>query len=307
MRPDKIGAAPDRSTPSPALEVGPRELEPSEALAQPIRVVDARLLRAGHREQRPPRIGERPRRPDTPRSRRRAARARTGRSRPRAPRPARPPPDPDRRSTVGPPRRHDARSPLDLLVHASVRMRPPCASVAMRGDRGAENRGSCRSTPHLSTLRSARNRRGPRGSSPPAADLARQTAELVIEVGLDVLEPLGERRQAKGPEVDAREQILPEAAGGDLVSEIAVGAGDELKIALLLPCPSRPDKAPSPRSRAAASPARRGPARRSRRGTARHRWPCGAGPAAPPARPRTRRARARTARSSQSRRGSSRS
>src|SRR6185437_5202037 len=43
------------------------------------------------------------------------------------------------------------------------------------------------------------------------AERARRLLELVGEVGLDVLDALGEAGQAEGPEVDAREEILPEA------------------------------------------------------------------------------------------------
>src|SRR5690606_12453002 len=56
--------------------------------------------------------------------------------------------------------------------------------------------------------------------------------ELVVEVGLDVLGSAAQRRELEGPQIDAREQILAERALGDLGPEIAVGPGDQPKVAL---------------------------------------------------------------------------
>ncbi len=55
--------------------------------------------------------------------------------------------------------------------------------------------------------------------------------ELVVEVGLDVLGALGQRRQPKRPEVEPREEVIAEAAGAGVVGEVAVGAADELEVA----------------------------------------------------------------------------
>src|SRR5262249_52204340 len=59
----------------------------------------------------------------------------------------------------------------------------------------------------------------------------RPALELVVEVGLDVLTALAEAGQAEGPQVDAGQQVLAEAAGLDVDAEVAVGAGDQLEVA----------------------------------------------------------------------------
>src|SRR6185295_6727069 len=66
------------------------------------------------------------------------------------------------------------------------------------------------------------------------AERPRRGQELVVEVRLDVLDALAQAGEAEGPEVDAREEVLPEAAGSDVDGEIAVGAGEEQELALRL-------------------------------------------------------------------------
>src|SRR5262249_10105229 len=58
--------------------------------------------------------------------------------------------------------------------------------------------------------------------------------DLVVEVRLDVLGTIPERRELERPDVDAREQVLAKAATCDLRAEVLVGAGDELKVAVRL-------------------------------------------------------------------------
>jgi hypothetical protein len=57
-----------------------------------------------------------------------------------------------------------------------------------------------------------------------------EAVELIIEVGLDILAPVAERRKLEGPQVEAREKILAEAARRDRLPKVAIGAGDELEI-----------------------------------------------------------------------------
>ena len=56
----------------------------------------------------------------------------------------------------------------------------------------------------------------------------------MIDVGFDVFGALGQAGQMPAPEVDAGEQVLPETSGRDLVAQIAIGAGDQLEIAVHL-------------------------------------------------------------------------
>ena len=55
--------------------------------------------------------------------------------------------------------------------------------------------------------------------------------ELVVEVRLDVLRALAQRRHAEGPDVDAGQQVVAEAARAHAGPQVAVGPGDQLKVA----------------------------------------------------------------------------
>ncbi|MCY1227524.1 hypothetical protein D9M72_397940 [compost metagenome] len=65
-----------------------------------------------------------------------------------------------------------------------------------------------------------------------AVVLGRVQGQQVVEVGLDVLGPLCEAGQVVGPEVDAREQVFAKAPLRHVAAQVAVGAGDELEVAL---------------------------------------------------------------------------
>ena len=54
---------------------------------------------------------------------------------------------------------------------------------------------------------------------------------IVDEVG-DVLAPLAETRHAQGHDIEAMEQILAQAAGGDLLTQVAAGGGDDANVHL---------------------------------------------------------------------------
>jgi hypothetical protein len=66
----------------------------------------------------------------------------------------------------------------------------------------------------------------------PLAVLDRVDAHEVVGEQRDVLEAVAQRRDADRDDVDAIEQILAEAAGLDLVAEVAVGRADEAKVDL---------------------------------------------------------------------------
>ena len=57
-----------------------------------------------------------------------------------------------------------------------------------------------------------------------------EAAQFEVEVGLDILLALAERRQGEGPQIEPREEVLAEPALTHPDREIAVGPGDELEI-----------------------------------------------------------------------------
>src|SRR5262245_29398426 len=61
--------------------------------------------------------------------------------------------------------------------------------------------------------------------------------KLEVEIGLDVLAPLLQARQRERPQIEPRQQVLPEAPHLDRAPELAIGAGYKLKVArhLLIP------------------------------------------------------------------------
>ena len=107
-------------------------------------------------------------------------------------------------------------------------------------------------------------RYGRTGSAP-------ELLELVLDVRLDVLAAIDKSRKAKRPQVDACEQVLAEPAVPHSLGEVAVRAGDQLKVAgvgshladqLLIPMAlagggSFRTLAPSPHTQANASVVRR--------------------------------------------------
>ena len=66
------------------------------------------------------------------------------------------------------------------------------------------------------------------------AGLLSELVELELEVGLDVLGSRSEARQREGPEVDAGQQVFAEAAVANGAEQVAVRAGDQLKVAVAL-------------------------------------------------------------------------
>ena len=62
--------------------------------------------------------------------------------------------------------------------------------------------------------------------------LARPALEFEIEVGLDIFRALCQARQTVGPEIQARQQIVAEAAARHRLLQVAIGARDQLEIAL---------------------------------------------------------------------------
>ena len=55
--------------------------------------------------------------------------------------------------------------------------------------------------------------------------------QLEVEVRLEVVQPLGEPRQAEAPQPDPREQVFAEAADADVGAEVTVRAADQLEVA----------------------------------------------------------------------------
>ena len=68
------------------------------------------------------------------------------------------------------------------------------------------------------------------GRAPP--DLACRALELPFQVGLDVVAPLDQRGQREGPQVDARQEVVPETPFAHGPAQVPVGARDQLEIAL---------------------------------------------------------------------------
>src|SRR5690606_7678509 len=58
--------------------------------------------------------------------------------------------------------------------------------------------------------------------------------KLEFQVWLDVFGPVLESRQGIGPQIDACQEIFAEAALADFRANIAVGTGDQLKVAAAL-------------------------------------------------------------------------
>jgi len=65
-----------------------------------------------------------------------------------------------------------------------------------------------------------------------AADLAVDVIEEGVEERLLVLRPLAERRQVKGNDLDAIEQVLAEAPGGDELVEVPIGRANHPHVEL---------------------------------------------------------------------------
>ena len=116
----------------------------------------------------------------------------------------------------------------------------------------------------------ARRRRSPRTALP---SVSRVAAEEVVDEQRDVLAALAERRDRDPHDVEAVEEVLAEAAGGDLGRR---GRGWSRRSRARRPgAASLADAAgpPPPGARGGASPAARAAARRSRRGRACRRRP----------------------------------
>ncbi|MNC60127.1 hypothetical protein D3C75_1099840 [compost metagenome] len=60
----------------------------------------------------------------------------------------------------------------------------------------------------------------------------RPAFQLELDVRFDVLHALGQARQAVGPQVEACQQVFAEAAFQHGLLQVAVGAGDQLEVAL---------------------------------------------------------------------------
>ena len=65
----------------------------------------------------------------------------------------------------------------------------------------------------------------------PTTGAAGPLGQLVDQVGLDILGPVAQAGQAKGPQIDAGQEIFAKLALDHGLAEFAVGSGDELKVA----------------------------------------------------------------------------
>src|SRR5262249_52035520 len=69
-----------------------------------------------------------------------------------------------------------------------------------------------------------------------------ELVEFVVEVRLDVLAAVDERRQAERPQIDAREQVLAKSSFFHRLGQVAVRAGNQLKVAGGLAVASKREK-----------------------------------------------------------------
>ena len=55
--------------------------------------------------------------------------------------------------------------------------------------------------------------------------------DFELYIRRDIFAAIPKARELIGPEVQAREKVFPESAGADRITQIAVGSGDQLKVA----------------------------------------------------------------------------
>ncbi len=117
----------------------------------------------------------------------------------------------------------------------STVMRPAGASVAMRVTAPLRSRKLARHAARSETAKSRNRRRASLLKVTLIARAGRVLLQLVIQIRLDVFAPRGQAGQAERPQVDAGKQILAEPAARHFRGQIAIGAGDQLEIALHFP------------------------------------------------------------------------
>ena len=153
-------------------------------------------------------------------------------------------------------RRNAAAAPTAAPRHAAASARPaPPARSAVRG--------RCRAN-HIARVAPAW--RAPSVARLPTRAVA--SRQKCSASSGDVVATVAQRRQRNADDVEAIQQVEPEASGRDLLPQIAVGGGDQPHVDASRRCSRRRAEAPLPGSSAAPWPAPAATARRSRRETA---------------------------------------